>query len=474
MYQVLLIKPSSKASNALPPIGLGYLATELRKAGYKPSIINCIKDNVSIPDVLDIISSQGIDMVGVSCCSNEHPWLEDFAAELKKVSKIPLVAGGPHSTGMSGRLMKLIPRVDFVVRSEGEIPLVRLVDFLRSEYTDKTRDEGLGQISNLVWRDSVGVMHENPIVLPPDLDQIGPPAWDLLKPDEYTRFAPHGGLAKVFPVTQIITTRGCPHACYYCAASILNGRKIRTRSAGSVVDEIEYLINHHGIKEIHFEDDNFTYKKDHAISICREIRRRGIRINFGLPNGVRVDRLDDEILTELEATGFYFFSIGIESGSPETLKRMNKKITIDKIIAGVKLIRKYKFRLKGFFILGYPGETRADIEQTIEFAKALDIDQAFFSIYIPLPGTVEFANLESRGEIRFEDCNWDDYFTGKLTMPPYTPDGISKQELKDYTKEAFRAFYFRPKQFIKMLMNLTSRSSIIYVLRRAMNLMTPK
>lgn len=458
----------------MPPIGLGYLATELRKAGHKPHIINCIKDNASIQDVLHMISSERIDMVGVSCCSNEHPWLEEFAAELKKVSNVPLVAGGPHSTGMSGRLMDLIPGVDFVVKAEGEIPLVKLVDLLCSDHTDDARDKEFELIPNLVWHDSDGKIHENPIILPPDLDKIGPPAWDLLKPEEYTRFAPHGGLAKVFPVTQIITTRGCPHACYYCAASILNGRKIRTRSAESVVDEIEYLIKYHGIREIHFEDDNFTYRKDHAISICKEIRRRGIKINFGLPNGVRVDRLDDEILTELEATGFYFFSIGIESGSPETLKRMNKKITIDKIIAGVKLIRKYKFRLKGFFILGYPGETRADIEQTIEFAKALDIDQAFFSIYIPLPGTVEFANLEGRGEIRFEDCNWDDYFTGKLTMPPYSPDGISKQELKDYTTKAFRAFYFRPRQFLKMLMNLTSKSSIIYVLRRAMNLMTPK
>ena len=467
----LLIKPYSNLSNVLPPIGLGYLSSSLKKQGISSNIIHCYKDGIDIPGLIDLIKKEQIKCVGVTCCSNDHFWLERLANELKLLPEVYLVVGGPHATGLSKQLMELIPRINFIIRSEGESSFPLLVKhILKNDLGDPV----LSTIHNLVWKNSSFKLIENPIEVPQDLDLIGLPDWDQLAPKQYSRFSPHGGFAKTPPVAQLITTRGCPYSCRYCGSYLMNGKKIRTRSAESIIEEIKYLVETHKIKEIHIEDDNFTFHKDHVINVCTAIRKSGININFGLPNGVRIDRLDDKILKELKNTGFYFFSVGIESGSPTTLNRMRKKLDLKKVGASIALIRKYNFRIKGFFMLGYPGETQKEILETIQFAKTLDIDQAFFSIYIPIPGTPEFHDLESRGRIDITKCNWENYYTGKFSTPPYVPDGMTADELKKLVSFAYRSFYLRPKTLFKVLSCVTSVSQIKHLMVRGISLVTNK
>lgn len=468
IMDVLLIKPYSDLSNVLPPIGLGYLSSALKKTGFSTKIIHCYKDKMSISDVSFFIKKEHIKIIGVTCCSNDHLWLQQFAKELELFPNVYLIVGGPHATGLSKRLINLIPRINFIILSEGEYSLPKLVNQIMNHNLD---DYSLASIPNLVWRNSWGELIENAIEFPDDLDALEFPDWDQLAPREYSIFSPHGGFAKTPYVAQLITTRGCPYSCRYCGSYIMNGKKIRRRSPESIAEEIEYLMKNHGVKEIHIEDDNFTFYKDHVVKVCTAIREKKIKLNFGLPNGVRVDRLDEEILEELKNTGFYFLSIGIESGSLTTLKRMNKSLSLLKVKEGVTLIRKYGFRLKGFFMLGYPGENRREIMETIHFAKSLDLDRAFFSVYIPLPGTPEFQNLEKEGKIDIARCNWKDYYTGKFSTPPYVPDGMAANELKELVSYAHRAFYFRPRILLKMVMDITSRSQIKHILKRGWSLM---
>lgn len=462
-YDVLLIKPYSELSNVLPPVGLGYLSSALKKIGFSTKVIHCYKDSIDISGIISFIKNDHIKIVGITCCSNDHFWLQRFAKKLELFPDVYLIVGGPHATGLSKRLIYLIPRINFIIRSEGEYCFPKLVQQIKN---NNLVDSALKNIPNLVWRNSSGELVENLIELPNDLDALGLPDWDQLAPREYASFPPHGGFAKTPPVAQLITTRGCPYTCRYCASYIMNGKNIRMRSPESIVKEIEYLIKNHGVKEIHIEDDNFTFYKDHVINVCTAIRKSRIKLNFGLPNGVRVDRLDNELLKELRNTGFYFLSIGIESGSPTTLKRMKKALTIEKIKEGIALIRKYNFRIKGFFVIGYPGETRKDIIKTIQFAKSLDLDQAFFSIYIPIPGTEEFKQLEEEGYIDITKSNWENYYTGKFSVPPYVPDGMTANELKNLVSTAFRSFYFRPKIFLRLLKDLTAISQIKHIIRR--------
>jgi radical SAM superfamily enzyme YgiQ (UPF0313 family) len=272
-----------------------------------------------------------------------------------------------------------------------------------------------------------------------------------MPPAEYAEFTPHGGFTKASPVGQLMTTRGCPYGCNYCAARLIHGRKIRCRSPESIVEEIEYLINVQRVREIHIEDDNFTENKDHVFDLCTKIRERNIRMPFALPNGVRLDRLDDEILQELQATGFYMFFLGIESGSQATLKRMNKALDLGKVKETISRIRKYDFQIKGYFIIGYPGETKEDIRQTIDYARSLDLDRAYFTMFIPLPGSVIFNDLEKAGKIDIHKFQWTNFYTKGKTTPPFIPEGMTSDELEAYSHLAYRLFYLRPNILLKML-----------------------
>lgn len=468
---VLLLKPHSMVSNVLPPIGLGYLSKMLKKNAIETKIFHCVKDNIDILEIINYIKKEKVKIVGVTMCSNDHYWLLNFVKELGAMHDISLVVGGPHATGLGKRLMGLIPRIDFIIRTEGENAFPQLASYLLNQ---NVTESGLAAIPNLVWRCADGEVRENPIELPDDLDALGRPDWEQMHPREYSKFSPHGGFAKSFPVAQLITSRGCPYSCRYCASYVMNGKKIRLRSPDSIVDEIEYLIKDHGVTEIHIEDDNFTFYKDHVVNLCTAIRNKNIKINLGLPNGVRLDKLDEDILKELKSAGFYFFSVGIESGSPSILKKMNKVLNLETVLEKISLIKKYNFRVKGFFMLGYPGETKDDIIKTINYAKSLELDQAFFGVYIPLPGTVEFKKLEEEGTIDINKCNWQDYYTGRFSQPPHIPKGMTHEELNNFLSLAYKKFYYRPKIIIKMLNDITSLSQIKHLIQRGKSLIFPK
>ncbi len=364
--------------------------------------------------------------------------------------------------------MGLIPRIDFIIRAEGEIAFPRLVLSLLNEDTE---DSVLTGIPNLTWRNSSEEMIENPVQLPPDLDALGFPDWDQMPPSEYTEFAPHGGFGKEFPVGQLMTTRGCPYGCNYCAVEPIHGRRIRFRSPESIVEEIEYLTKAHGVREIHIEDDNFTFHKDHVVNVCTGIRKKNLRIHLTLPNGVRLDRLDDEILRELQATGFYSLVIAVESGSQATLKRMNKALDLNEVEQAIARIRKYDFQLTAFFMIGYPGETSEDIEKTIQYARSLDLDRAYFTMYMPLPGTRDFQLLEEKGEIDISTLEWGNFYTKGRTDPPYVPEGMTPDQLKEYAHLAYRLFYLRPRIMIKMLKDIKI-TSFRHFMEVLWNLMT--
>jgi radical SAM superfamily enzyme YgiQ (UPF0313 family) len=288
-----------------------------------------------------------------------------------------------------------------------------------------------------------------------------------MSPVAYQKFTPHGGFSVEMPVAQIISTRGCPYACEYCAGYLINGTRIRKRTIGSVIAEIQYLIKTFGVKEIHIEDDNFTFEKAHVLAFCDALKANHINLRFGVPNGVRLDRVDDELLSRMHECGFYFFSVGIESGSERILAKMHKSLTVEKIRAGLKLIKKYPFLVRGLFMMGYPTETLADINETIRLATSLDLDEAFFSVFIPIPGTPDFARLEQEGKVDINTCDWDNFYSHKNENPPYVQDSLSADELRKAVSRGLRAFYFRPKIAMRLLRRITRFKEMKIMLRFA-------
>ena len=285
------------------------------------------------------------------------------------------------------------------------------------------------------------------------------PAWDLMPPKEYPP-APHGAVVKRFPVAPIVTTRGCPFNCAFCASKCIWHRKLRFRSAKNLVDEIELLVNEYGVRELHFEDDNFTANREHALSICNEITKRKLDITWACPNGVRIDELDQELLIRMRESGCYLLAFGLESGSQMILDGVNKKLDINMVQEVIRMVKDVGITTWGFFIIGLPGETKQTARETIEFAKRMPLDRAQFCMFTPLPGSDAYDEWVKREKI--EDFEWEKF---NFYSVVYESDSLQKKDLAELQRKAFREFYFRPKILFNLVKNIKPQQ-IRWLLRR--------
>ena len=227
-----------------------------------------------------------------------------------------------------------------------------------------------------------------------------------MNPSTYST-APHGTIVKDFPVAPVLSSRGCPYNCDYCAVNSIWKRKYRTRSIENIVDEIELLIKRYGVKEIHFEDDNLTLNRQRVIELCDEIKRRNLKFSWACPNGIRIDTLDEKLLKRMKESGCYSISFGIESGSQKVLDDVHKRLDL-KIVPGVvRTARKVGIETKGFFIVGFPTDTEETIRQTVEFAKSLPLDVAAFFVCMPLPGSKLFEDWLRKVKLKAEEVDWN-------------------------------------------------------------------
>lgn len=450
--KVLLVRPVSKTHVIVPPIGLGYLATSLKKAGHSVSILDCVKEKMTYEDFEKYIKENKPSVVGITVFSYDLNSAKKSINLIKKIDqKIVTVVGGPHPSGDPIQTMEFLDNVDFAFKGEAEVGLPMLLDEIQN-------NGDFEKVPGLVWkRKKIIIINQQKFV--EDLGSLGFPRWELLKPHEYPE-APHGGFAKKFPVAPIIITRGCPFQCTFCAGHEITGKKIRSRPIKDVIKEIELLYNQYGIREIHIEDDNFTLNKNLVREFTTLLIKKRLKISWCCPNGVRLDTLDEDLLKLMKKSGCYSLSVGIESGSDKILKHMKKNLTVDKIKEKIKLINKVGISVIGFFILGYPTETKDDIISTIEFAKSLPLSRAEFNIFLPLPGSEMYEKLKE--ECKLNNINWNNFFVTKVAYS----ENITKEELKKFQKEAFLKFYLRPKIILGMLKNVKSLKQFKYLISR--------
>jgi len=456
MPDILLVTPINKTHYCVPPLGLGYLVSALRKAGsYSVFLLDPIKENVDYYKFAELLKEKKPKILGVQCFSFDVSSVNRMLEAAKGIDpSIITIVGGPHPTAVSESIFSDIGNLDFALKGEGEIsfPL-----FTKAMLGAKG---ALDSIPGLIFKDKGRIM-ANPSEPIQDLDSLDMPAWDTIDPSTYPDIV-EGGFYKDFPVAPILTSRGCPYDCTFCANKISMGQELRLRSIDKVVDEIEYLLNNHQVKEFHILDDNFTINKKRVLSFCQRIREKRIKTNFAFPNGVRLDSLDEEILASLREIGVYSITVAIESGSQKILEQMKKRLTLDTIKKKIGLIRKMKFIVNAFFIIGYPTENKEDILSTIKFARKLPLDLAQFSCFLPLPGTEITQTLLNSGKLK--NINYADLFYSRV---PFSPEGITKRELKVFQRRAFLSFYLRPYILFRLISRLKSFRHFNMILKRA-------
>jgi radical SAM superfamily enzyme YgiQ (UPF0313 family) len=243
----------------------------------------------------------------------------------------------------------------------------------------------------------------------------------------------------------VLTTRGCPCRCTFCAGFRITGRKVRHRPLSQVWEEIELLVGKYGVREIHIEDDNFTFDRDYAVSFCEEAVRRRLPVLYSTPNGVRLDTLDDELVGLMKAAGWYVVHCGIESGSDRVLRLSRKGTTTALVKDRIDLLRRHGLMVAGYFILGLPGETEEDMRMTIDFARTSGLHWAHFAAFLPIPGS-------EAGDawLAAHDMSAGGWRAFHNTDCPAPPDGISRERMKELQRKAFLSFYLRPGPVLRL------------------------
>ena len=446
--KVLLIKPYAESHYLVPPLGLGYLVTALRGAGHQAKMLHCVKENVTFETLAEAVKAENPDVVGFQVVSCDLESTRKSVEIVRRaLPKALILAGGAHPSGNPEDTMTFLPQVDFAFRGEAERTLVSFLE----DYQQGGKH--YQNIPGLIWRENGNVKSTPPVFID-DLDSLGFCAWDQIQPQTYPQ-APHGAFFDRFPISPIITTRGCPYACTFCAAQTVAGRKIRAHSVGHVLKEIELLYREYGIREIHIIDDTFTQKAKRVKEFANgmeELRRRGVQVSVGFPNGVRLNTITEDLLRDLKRAGCYSMLVGIESGSQRILDAMKKGLNLDLVRERVRLIKKAGLTVHAFFIIGFPGETEEDIQQTMRFARSLPLDGALFSCFLPLPGSEITNDLIACGDLA-ADFHWGNLFYSRVT---YAPRGLTPERLKALQRRATLSFNLQPRVLLSLPLRIKS------------------
>lgn len=410
-----------------PPLNLALLAAMLRDAGHTVKIADLNIQNPYSPHVvIELIQEYQPHLVGMTMTSAQYDDARDLNIAIKtKFPQILSVVGGPHATALPRETLEDC-HFDVAVIGEGEATLCQIAG-----------EDDLAKIPNIWYRSVDGIKSTARDLTPLDMNALPAPAWDLLDLNQYHATQIMSRRERVGPLE---TSRGCPYGCLYCNKNIF-GKKFRYKSPGRVVDEIEQMLEL-GLEEIHIVDDNFSTNIERAKDICREIIARGLKFPWSPWNGLRVDRVDAELMRLMKQAGCYRIHIGIESGNQHLLDRMQKGTRLEQIRQAVQWIKAAKMEVFGCFMLGLLDETEATMQQTIAFAKELKLDYAKFTIMTPMPGTELFDYLDQRGLIKHKQ--WSKYNFSSTAEEMYQHPSLSWEVITKTYNQAYREFYLSP------------------------------
>jgi len=457
MAFVLLINPpytrygQGSHIQADEPLGLLALAAWVRDKGHQVRILDALTTETGYYDCGNGFVKCGMnddrlraefqamekpDLVGITSMFTMHSrGVHDVAAVSKQVwPDVPVIVGGSHASALPDWILE-DRNVDVMVRGEGELTLIDLLE-------RRVAGRSLNDVAGTYVRKD-GRIFENPQrEFIEDLDTLPVMARDLVDMKRYLAEPYRNQVAMDPPRANIITSRGCPYRCVFCAVNSIWRNSYRARSPKSVVDEIESLVKTYGIREIALLDDNLTLNPKRMIAICDEMVRRRVRLRWCTPNGVAIWTLSDELVEKMVASGCYKITFGIETGCPETQKFIGKtQINLDKAYEVIRKCNRLGLWTHSSFIIGFPFETEEHIEETIRYAVDSDLDFVGFFIATPFPGTPLFDIYRQNGFMPELGGEMKLMFHGHQTSAMCDTKFFKKEELDEKLREANRRFY---------------------------------
>ena len=401
MERVLLVNPygTEQSGFSNPPLGLLYIAGTLLAKGFDVRVVDgCLEGKDAVVAAMREFQPE---MVGISCLTPGRKKVLEIAAMAKDINPlVTVVLGGAHPTIMYRQILENYPFVDCIVLGEGEIACLEVA-----------QGKELSLIDGLAYRKDGEIVKSPPRKHVENLDEIPFPAWHLLDLKKYPAIDKdifRGVDLATEPRISVIFSRGCTGHCDFCSTWWI-WKGWRHRSAKNMVDEIELLYAHQGIRHFCFADDAMTVDRQATIDLCDEIISRNLNIVFHATT--RTDCVDETVLERLKAAGCYKISFGIETGSPELLSKMCKENDIATAELAIGLAKKAGILVTALLIIGNVGETVDTVRETVDFLRRTKPDDVgcVGGLWI-LPGTKLYQSCKRKG---FVD---DDFW---LTDEPY-------------------------------------------------------
>jgi len=459
--QIVLIQPDG---SGIPPLGLMYLSSVLKQAGYRDIQLADISNSSSFrkrtySHLMELLS-RNPDIVGVT--STTPSWRN--AVKLCKVAREycdQLIIGGPHASIFQEELLQKYPFIDVAIYGEADNTIDKIVDGIENK-------RSLCGIKGVIYRENGRIKKNEPNPPIKNLDSIPFPDRGILDMGSY--HAPFS----------IITSRGCPYQCIFCSKPV-HGNIWRARTPKNVVDEIEYLITTYPkIAKIYdglitISDDCFNLDLNRAKKICDEIITRKLDVQLACVNGFHVKTVDYELFKKMKTAGCKELWFGVESGNPYVLEKVKKGITLDMVRNAVKLARKAGIKTIGaHFIIGLPEETLETVRDTINFARELKLDVIGFNHAGILPSTelCEFVKNNGRLLYPIKDMDYDEYRQSDPEPQFETPKFSVAERRKAFSEaealadSVFRRRCLSPKNIMKFLLNLKSFEDLIWAIKR--------
>lgn len=427
--KVLLVNPPSSnlygsLGDQYPPLGLAYLAAALRENGYEVGIADLDIDRQTR------LEFGHYDVVGVTSDTPRFEKALKIARQAKKEGAT-VVMGGYHPTFRDKETLSS-NWVDWVVRGEGEEVFVNLLKELQGGRPE--------EVAGISFGLNGGFLRTQNALPPQNLNSLPMPARDLLPMVSY-----HTSL-RGKPSTSMVTSRGCPFNCYFCASSTFGGLKWRPRSPQSIADEVELLYREYGYRAFTFMDDNFTLSPHRVLGFIEELDRRNLQIWWYCFSRVDTVVQNPELVKRMAEAGAIEVFLGLESGSQETLDSYGKRTTVEQEREAIAIMQRYRIQVYGSFIIGGIKETKEMAERTIKLAKDLDPWAVQFSILTPYPGTRLFA--EAKREKRILTYLWRCYDGMHAVL---RGDYLLPWEVQDLLKRAYRQAYLRGKRLWRIV-----------------------
>lgn len=426
---------------ATPPMGIMYLAAYLRQQfDVDLKLCNQKLDNLSNEDLAREAIDFKADVVGFGAITPTAQGLGEITRMVRQgLPDALILVGGPHVSSYGPAALDGT-EADAAVAGEGEVALEAII---RAHFGGGS----LADVPGIYRRLEDGTTTVNPGSIPliKDLDELPFPAYDLIDVRKYWRRQSMPPIPYRKYVT-LFSSRGCPYKCNYCHDVF--GKRFRQHSAERVVDEVEFFQKQYGVDDFEFVDDIFNLNPKRMFDFCDLVHKRNLKIKLAFPNGVRTDIFTEDGIDALVGAGMYFSSYALESGSPRIQQIMGKELDIPRFLQGVAWAAKRGVYTNGFSMIGFPYETAADMQMTIDVACESKLHTISFFTVTPFPGTKLYDVCRERFPERLARLNYDEltYSTAMINFSD-EPDEV----LFKYQRKANARFFLNPRRMYRML-----------------------